>query len=67
MGVAEMTRFGMTERDFQELARMVADVIIRNEKVKENIARFRKRFADMRYCFSETEFEDLLQSLHKLI
>ena len=31
MGVQEMTRFGMTEKDFDVLAGYLADVVIRNK------------------------------------
>ena len=67
MGVAEMTRFGMTETDFQELAQMISDVILRNANVKEAVSRFRKRFLNLGYCFSGDAFDGLLQSLKKLI
>ena len=67
MGVAEMTRFGMAETDFQELAQMISDVILRNANVKEAVSRFRKRFLNLGYCFSGDAFDGLLQSLQKLI
>ncbi len=35
MGVQEMTRFGMAERDFQKLAQFIYDVITGNKGVKE--------------------------------
>jgi glycine/serine hydroxymethyltransferase len=50
MGVQEMTRFGMKENDFCELADYVADVIIRNTDVKEKIKIFRNKFLEMQYC-----------------
>jgi len=50
MGVQEMTRFGMKEKDFDTLAGYIADVIIRNKKVKDEVAKFRKNFLEMRYC-----------------
>ena len=50
MGVQEMTRFGMKEGDFQELSQLVADVIIKNTKVKEKVSKFRSRFLDMHFC-----------------
>lgn len=50
MGVQEMTRYGMKEKDFHTLAGHIADVIIRNADVKEKIADFRKGFRDMQYC-----------------
>ena len=37
MGVQEMTRFGMKENDFQELAGYLADSILKNRLVAEEI------------------------------
>ncbi len=67
MGVSEMTRFGMKSDDFLELAQYFQDVIIDNKKVKDRVAQFRKRFLDMKYCFSDQQYEDLIQDLHRLI
>jgi aminomethyltransferase len=67
MGVAEMTRFGMIETDFQELAQMIGDAILRNANVKEDVSRFRKRFLDLGFCFSGDAFDGPLQSLHQLM
>ncbi|MCX6558885.1 MAG: hypothetical protein NTZ26_00090 [Candidatus Aminicenantes bacterium] len=50
IGVQEMTRFGMAEPDFDRLAGYVADCVIRNRRVKEEVADFRKSFLEMRYC-----------------
>jgi len=66
-GVQEMTRFGMTEKDFRELARVMADVILRRKDVKDEVRAFRRRFLDLQYCFSGEAFEDLVQKLHQLI
>jgi glycine/serine hydroxymethyltransferase len=55
MGVAEMTRFGMKETDFQTLAELMHDVIVQNKPVKSQVTTFRKRFQEMQYCFSENE------------
>lgn len=49
-GVQEMTRFGMVEKDFGRLAELVADVVIRNKPVREEVSRFRGEFLEMRYC-----------------
>jgi len=67
MGVAETTRFGMTEADFQKLAPLLCDVILHNRTVKEEVGRFRKQFLEMRYCFTGDEFDGLMQSLHRWI
>jgi len=55
MGVQEMTRFGMKEKDFEQLSGFVADVIIRNKKVKEEAKKFRENFLQMKYCLSPQE------------
>ncbi len=66
MGVAEMTRFGMEEKDFQELAQLILDVV-GAKNVKEEVARFRARFTDMKYSFSGKEFDAAMEKLHQLI
>jgi aminomethyltransferase len=66
-GVQEMTRFGMMENDFQHLAQLMADVILKGKKVREDVRAFRHRFLDMRYCFGGDEFDDLIQMLHQLV
>jgi glycine/serine hydroxymethyltransferase len=50
LGVQEMTRFGMVESDFDELAGFMADVIVGNRKAKEAVARYRQNFRAMKYC-----------------
>lgn len=49
MGVQEMTRFGMKEKDFEELSELIADCIKKNANVKEKVKEFRKRFLIMHY------------------
>jgi len=67
MGVQEMTRFGMVEKDFQKLAQLIFDVIIGNKFVKEEVKSFRENFLEMQFCFSGNEFDQLMQKLHELI
>ncbi len=67
MGVAEMTRFGMQEEDFKSLAKLIHDVITKKKCVKQEVTFFRRRFLDMRYCFSGKEFDNVLERLHRLI
>jgi hypothetical protein len=50
MGVQEMTRFGMKEKDFDVLAGYLAEVVIGNQNVKEEVKSFRRNFLDMKYC-----------------
>jgi aminomethyltransferase len=66
-GVQEMTRFGMEATDFEALAQLMADVILKNKNVKEDVMDFRKRFVELKYCFCGDEFEALEQKLHQLI
>ena len=58
MGVAEMTRFGMEIEDFQKLAQLMADVIIHQKKVKEEVVKFRTRFQELRYYFRHDQFDE---------
>src|ERR1043166_4698805 len=48
IGVQEMTRFGMSEKEMGELAVLIADAA-RGKKVKEAVNRLRGRFVEMRY------------------
>jgi glycine/serine hydroxymethyltransferase len=52
MGVQEMTRFGMKEKDFDGLAEFIADVVMKNRNVKKDVKAYRQRFLEMRYCLS---------------
>jgi glycine/serine hydroxymethyltransferase len=55
MGVQEMTRFGMKEKDFDALARFIADIILRKKNPGSEVAEFRSRFSEMQYCLSSEE------------
>ena len=66
LGVSEMTRFGMEAADFQEVASLIRDVIVKNANVKHQIEEMRHRFQDLGFCFSGKEFEGRMQDLHKL-
>ncbi len=63
LGVQEMTRFGMKERDFEELAAMMADVILRNRAAAEQVARFRSGFTDIQYCLEKEKARPLVREL----
>ena len=49
-GSQEMTRFGMKEKDFEQLAEYIADCVISNKPVKAEVAKFRQKFLTMQYC-----------------
>jgi glycine/serine hydroxymethyltransferase len=56
MGTQEMTRYGMNEADFQELAALMAEMTGGPETKptdswREKVKSFRSRFTDMQYCF----------------
>ncbi len=55
MGVQEMTRFGMKEKDFDVLSGLIADVVMRNKNVKEDVKEFRKNFLEMKFCLPPKE------------
>jgi len=63
MGVQEMTRFGMKEEDFTELAGYMSEVILRGRSVGKEVSTFRKRFIDMKYCLSRPEAASLVERL----
>lgn len=67
IGVNEMTRFGMKESDFQELAQLFTDVVINNRTVKEEVVAFRERFIHMQFCFKNEELDGLLENLYQLM
>ncbi len=56
MGSQEMTRYGMKERDFEDLAGVLAEIIGEGADKPEgfwrdSIKAFRAKFVDMQYCF----------------
>jgi len=67
LGVSEMTRFGMEAADFQELASLISEVVLKNIFVKARVERMRERFQNLKFCFSGKEFEGRMQDLHQLL
>ncbi|OGD10276.1 MAG: hypothetical protein A2Y86_03700 [Candidatus Aminicenantes bacterium RBG_13_62_12] len=59
MGVQEMTRFGMTEKDFDTLAGLTAEVILRKKPVRDEVRKYRGRFLKMSYCLPEEQAVEL--------
>lgn len=54
MGVSEVTRLGMKEAQMGEIAEFVKRVVIDKdplEKVREDVAEFRKDYQKVHYCF----------------
>ncbi len=52
MGTQEMTRFGVKEADFQQLAAFMADCIKSNKNIKNEVKKFREKFLVMQYCLA---------------
>ena len=67
MGVQEMTRFGMREEDFSQLAEYMSQVILHDRPMANEISQFRKRFTEMRYCLPEEQAASLVQRLLEAI
>ena len=66
LGVAEMTRFGMKETDFRELAGLISGVVRKHRTVRDEVVRLRSRFLELGYCFSDAELEGRLGQMRKL-
>ena len=54
-GVQEMTRFGMTEADFDRLAGLMAETIVRRKSVASEVTQYRQNFLEMKYCLAPRE------------
>ena len=63
MGVQEMTRFGMKEADFGELAKYTTEVILNEKDVSQRVADYRKKFLKMRYCLPEEQAAPIVNEL----
>ena len=63
MGVQEMTRFGMKEEDFKELAEYMAAVILGEKNIAQKVSNFRGKFTKMRYCLPEEQARPLVDEL----
>ena len=63
IGVSEMTRFGFGKKEFEQLAELMADVVLRNKNVKEEVIKLRSNYTNMKYCFTD---EDMSAGLNKL-
>lgn len=67
LGTPEMTRFGMKEDDFREVARLMREVLIEGrppEDVRRKVIELRKDFIEVKYGFSVPK--ELEESLIKI-
>ena len=67
LGVSEMTRFGMEEKDFGALAFLMKEVVMDDATVVSQIKALREPFCELRFCFHGDEYAALVQKLHELI
>jgi aminomethyltransferase len=63
LGVSEMTRFGMREPDFVELAGLLADVVLHDAAAAGPVTALRARFVDLQFCFGADELGAELDGL----
>jgi len=67
MGVQEMTRFGMKEDDFAQLAEYMREIVLKDRPVAKEVSQFRKKFTEMKYCLPEAEAASLVSRLIEVI
>ena len=63
MGVSEMTRFGFEAKDFDRLAGLMADCILRGTEIGDEVRKLRGEHLEMRYCFNDAEIDEALEAL----
>jgi len=62
-----MTRFGMKEDDFAQLAEYMSQIILHDRSMAKEISQFRKKFMEMRYCLTAADSASLLEELIEVI
>jgi glycine/serine hydroxymethyltransferase len=67
MGVQEMTRFGMVEKDFEPLAGCVAEVIVGGKNIREEVRKLRQGFLEMKFCLPLEEAAPLAARILKSV
>ena len=67
MGVSEMTRFGFGKDAFAKLAGLIADCVLNNRKVVDEVEKLRSQYTEMHYCFSDAEMEEALNGFAGII
>lgn len=58
IGSQEITRLGMKEKDMDEIAELIARVVVKGEppaRVKPDVESFKRQFTKVHYCFFEGE------------
>ena len=67
MGVSEMTRFGFGKDAFAKLAGLIADCVLNNRKVADEVEKLRSQYTEMQYCFSDAEMSEALNGFAGII
>lgn len=65
LGVSEMTRFGFGKAEFETLAGLMADCILHDKPIRDEVEAFRAKYRTMHYCFEEKEMEQALETFAK--
>jgi glycine hydroxymethyltransferase len=53
MGVQEMTRFGMGEKEMVRIGELFKECIMDKKSVKEEVNRFRSEYQCVKYCYDD--------------
>jgi len=67
MGVGEMTRFGLGQKDFQRIAELIYDVLVHNRQVRDEVIALREDFRELHYCFTGEQVASAMHELHELV
>jgi aminomethyltransferase len=67
MGVQEMTRFGMREEDFAQLAEYMKEIILKDRPLSKEVSQFRKQFTKMGFCLPIAEAASMVERLLEAI
>jgi hypothetical protein len=57
----------MREDDFEQVARFIADTVIQNRTVRDEVAEFRRGFQSMGYCLSTKESLQLAPAIFESV
>lgn len=63
LGVAEMTRFGFGPSEFETLANLMAACILKGTPIGGEIAKLRKDYTTLGYCFGDADVSAALDAL----
>ena len=66
-GVSEMTRFGMEEGDFAEVADLIGAVVLEGAEVGGKVKALRERFLEPRFCVDPAAHGEALRELVELV